>query len=61
MSAVKYFDNRVDAEARLNEVKIEWPAASVVGAFVHDEELPKYKIAGDYACTKFLHEDGHVY
>jgi hypothetical protein len=20
-----------------------------------------WKIAGDFACTKFLHEDGHVY
>jgi hypothetical protein len=61
MSGVKYFETRQDAEWSLKAVQLEWPAASVVGAFVHDEELPKYKIAGDYACTKFLHEDGHVY
>jgi hypothetical protein len=57
MSAVKYFNKWDDARARLEEVKGEWPAAKIVGDGI---EKPFY-ITGDFACTKFLHEDGHVY
>ena len=55
MAAVQYYDNRADAEAALKEIQKDLPAAKIV------PEMFSFKIAGDYACTKFLHEDGHVY
>jgi hypothetical protein len=61
MSGVKYFETRTQAEVRLREVLADWPAATVVVEFRVGKERAMFKIAGDYACTKFLHEDGHVY
>ena len=55
MAGIRYFDNRFDAETRLKMMQADWPSAKIV------PEMFSYKIAGDYACTKFLHEDGHVY
>jgi hypothetical protein len=55
MSGVKYFETRQDAEWSLKAVQLEWPAAKIIG------ETLEFAIAGDFACTKFLHEDGHVY
>ena len=55
MASVQYFDNRTDAEEFLKDLKVQWPAAKIV------PEMFSFKIAGDYACTKFLHVDGFVY
>jgi hypothetical protein len=56
MSGVKYFDTREGAEVCLKVVLTEWPAAKI-----HPDGGYRLFITGDYACTKFLHEDGHVY
>jgi hypothetical protein len=56
MSGVKYFETRQDAEWSLKAVQLEWPAAKIL-----DNDGDHFFISGDFACTKFLHEDGHVY
>jgi hypothetical protein len=58
MSAVKHFTSWLEADAELQQLKVDWPAAKIVS---DDKFYKAWRIAGDYACTKFLHEDGHVY
>jgi hypothetical protein len=55
MSAVKWFMSNVEVNEACDNLRKEYPGAHIVVDGV------MWKIAGDYACTKFLHEDGHVY